>query len=122
MTMSNLKLKNTGKIVYGPNVLTSIIGLSVREVDGVHALQGRGVRMRIEDKSLFIDLFVSVFSTVQCSEVAFKIQENVKRSVESMTEYKVESVNVNILSVYFNSQLESNIELPQEQQQQEYEQ
>ncbi|MDR3021701.1 MAG: Asp23/Gls24 family envelope stress response protein [Clostridiales bacterium] len=120
--MSNLKLKNTGKIVYGPNVLTSIIGLSVREVDGVHALQGRGVRMRIEDKSLFIDLFVSVFSTVQCSEVAFKIQENVKRSVESMTEYKVESVNVNILSVYFNSQLESNIELPQEQQQQEYEQ
>ena len=39
-------------------------------------------------------------------DVAFRVQENIKSSVESMTEYKVEAVNVHVVGVNF-SEVES---------------
>jgi len=92
-----------GRTSYGENVLASIVTLATKEIKGVHTLQGRGVRVSIKNKKLNIDLYINVFSGIKCSDVAFRVQENVKRSVESMTEYRVEQINVNVLGVTFRS-------------------
>ena len=36
-------------------------------------------------------------------DVAFRVQENIKSSVESMTDFKVASINVHVTGVVFNS-------------------
>ena len=53
-----------------------------------------------------IDVFVNVKFGCSVKDVAFRVQENIKSSVESMTEYKVESVNVHVVGVNF-SEVES---------------
>lgn len=103
-TKTGQKVKKVGNTNYGQNVLTSIIELATKEVDGVCSMQGRGVRMQISGKKLKIDVFVKVFVNVQCSEVSFRVQENIKQNIESATDYKVDEVNVNVLSVASSKQ------------------
>ena len=49
-----------------------------------------------------IDVFVNVKFGYSVKDVAFRVQENIKSSVESMTEFKVDSVNVHVVGVTFN--------------------
>ena len=90
-----------GKINYGAKVVESIISLATLEISGVESLQGKKVIVEKNGDMIDIDVFINVLYSVACSEVAFRVQENVKRSVESMTDFKTGSVNVNILGVCF---------------------
>ena len=36
-------------------------------------------------------------------DVAFRVQENIKSSIESMTDFKAEQINVNVTGVVFDS-------------------
>ena len=36
------------------------------------------------------------------SEIAYKIQDSIKHNVEAMTEYKINTVNVNVKDVFFD--------------------
>ena len=49
-----------------------------------------------------IDVYIDVIIGFSCAEVAYRVQENVKRSVESMTNLKTGTVNVNVLGVCFD--------------------
>lgn len=91
----------TGDVTYGNGVVTSIIELAVQEINGVSALEGRGVRVDIMGDLLNIDVFIKVYNGVSCTDVAFRVQQNIKRSVESMTQYKTGVINVNILGLEF---------------------
>ncbi|MCL2598637.1 MAG: Asp23/Gls24 family envelope stress response protein [Firmicutes bacterium] len=97
--MTNNGPNINGRTSYGENVLTSIVTLAAKEIKGVNALQGRGVRISVNNQRLNIDLYINVFSGDKCSNVAFRVQENVKRSIESMTEYRVGQININVLGV-----------------------
>ena len=48
------------------------------------------------------DVFVKVKFGYSVRDVAFRVQENIKSSVESMTEFKVMAVNVHVVGVTFN--------------------
>lgn len=82
--------------------------LAIKEISGVASLykSGRnpvsGVKLEFEGNSVIVDIAVNIFYGYSVPDVAFMIQENVKRSVETMTEFKIESVNVSVLSVTFN--------------------
>lgn len=91
-----------GNINYGAKVIDSIISLATLEIRGIESLQGKKVNIEKNGDILNIDVFVKVSYTVACSEVACKVQENIKRSVESMTNYKTNVINVNVLSVSFD--------------------
>ncbi|MCL1944520.1 MAG: Asp23/Gls24 family envelope stress response protein [Firmicutes bacterium] len=95
----NNKKDTLGKVIYGSNVLKGIIALATKEVYGIVSLSGRGIRLKILDNQLNIDLYVSVVSNIKCSDVAFMVQENVKNNIESVTKYVVREINVNILGV-----------------------
>ena len=62
---------------------------------------GRGVRCYIMGDSIDADVYIEVNSEVSCSDIAYKVQDNVKKTVESMTDYKMGVINVNIISVKF---------------------
>lgn len=89
----------TGNINYGRNLVSSIIVLAVQEINGVSSLQGKGIRTEMIGNTVNVDVFINVEFGVSCSDVAFRVQENIKRSVETMSKYKVGVVNVNILGL-----------------------
>ena len=89
----------TGDVTYGRDLIASIIRLAVQEISGVASLQGKGVCTEMTGNEVNVDVFVSVEFGVSCSDVAFRVQENIKRSVETMSKYKVGVINVNILGI-----------------------
>lgn len=89
----------TGDVTYGRNVLTSIITLAVQEISGVAALQGKGVRTELNGMTVNVNVCINVYFGVSCSDVAFRVQENIKRSVETITAYRIGVVDVNILGL-----------------------
>lgn len=91
----------SGDVTYGNKVVTSIIELAVKEINGVASLQSKGVKTDINGDTINVDVFINVYNGVICTDVAFRVQENIKRSVESMTTFKVGFINVNILGLMF---------------------
>jgi len=96
-------------VSYGRRVVGEIVWLAATEISGVAALQGRKIKLRFTPTAINVDVFLTVLLGISASEVAFKVQENIKRTVESMTAYKVGTVNVNILGIVFK-ELQSSIQ------------
>ncbi len=92
----------TGKVTYGHKVVMSIISLATMEIRGVASLQGKGIRTDIVGDLINIDVYIDVMIGFSCAEVAYRVQENIKRSVESMTHYRAGTINVNVLGVCFD--------------------
>lgn len=92
----------SGGVNYSKNVILSIISLATMEIRGVACLHGKKVNAEINGKTVDIDVFVDVKIGFSCADIAFRIQENIKRSVESMTDLKTGTINVNILGVSFD--------------------
>lgn len=109
-------------VTYKKNVVISIVSLATQEISGIASISrksvsviksafskniNRGIIVDFTDKNIAkIDVFVNVKFGCSVKDVAFRVQENIKSSVESMTEYKVESVNVHVVGVNF-SEVES---------------
>ena len=66
------------------------------------ALGGFYDHVFVTENDVKIDVFVNVKFGYSVKDVAFRVQENIKSSVESMTEYKVEAVNVHVVGVNFS--------------------
>lgn len=98
---SRYNLNSSGNVTYGHNVVMSIIALAAQEINGVVSLEGKGLRTEQVGDTINVDVYIDVSFGSSCADVAFRVQENIKRSVESMTNYKVGVVNVNILGVTF---------------------
>lgn len=94
------------------DVVAEIAGIAAAEVPGVAGLGGgiglglgdvlgtrpssRGVRSQVGTREAVLDVYVHVVYGVQIPVVAQRVQENVKRAVESMTGLEVVAVNVHI--------------------------
>lgn len=109
--------KNKDNVTYKKNVVISIVSLATQEINGIASISrnsvsaiksalskniNRGIIVDFEDNQVFIDVFVNVKFGYSVKDVAFRVQENIKSSVESMTEFKVNSVNVNVVGVTFS--------------------
>lgn len=102
---NNLQPDYTGSTIYGKNVILSIITLAAKEITGVVSLQGRGVKIEIdENNNISVDVFLKILYGHNVSNVAFCVQENIKRSIETMSVYKVNTINVNVLEVGFGEE------------------
>jgi len=94
------------------DVVAGIAGIAAAEVAGVAGLGGglglglgevlgkrtsaRGVRVEIGMREAAVDVYLHVAYGVQIPVVAQRVQENVKRAVESMTGLEVIEVNVHV--------------------------
>lgn len=85
--------------------IKGIIGMSANLVGGItQILSGRknlskGVKVSVGENSAAIDLYVVVEYGLRIPEVAYQVQENVRKAVESMTGLNVTAVNVHVQNV-----------------------
>lgn len=106
-----------GSLSYKRNVVLSIVKLATQEINGIASLctnafpfwkkvfnknYNQGVIIEFgEDNDVYVEVYVNVLFGYSVKDVAFRVQENIKSSIESMTEYKVSSINVNVVGVVF---------------------
>lgn len=98
------------------DVVAVIAGVAVSEVSGVASMAGgfageisgifsgkknmqKGIKVEIEGDVAKIDVNIIVEYGIRIPDVAFEIQNKVKKSVETMTGLKVDEVNVHIQGV-----------------------
>jgi uncharacterized alkaline shock family protein YloU len=105
--MSNIRLtsnnKQNGKVVYNTGIVQNIVALAVAEVEGVIPSEGKkeGVSLYLEKDGVYVDISVVVKYGYNVPDLAYRIQQTVKQSVENMTRYRVAEVNVHIHDVIF---------------------
>ena len=105
--MLNIKLNSkehqAGKVVYNANIVYNIVALAVQEVEGAMPLPGKknGISLFLEKDGIYADVSVVVKYGYNVPEIAYRIQQAVKQSVENMTHYKVVSVDVHFQDVVF---------------------
>lgn len=104
-----------GTVKIANEVVAIIAGLAATEVEGVAGMSGgitggisdmlgmknlsKGVKVEVGEKECAIDIFIIVEYGSKISEIALKVQENVKEAVETMTGLNVIEVNVNVQGV-----------------------
>lgn len=104
-------------VTYKKHVVISIVSLATQEISGIASISrksvsalrsalskniNRGIIVDFSGNNAKIDVFVNIKFGASVKDVAFRVQENIKSSVESMTEYKVETVNVHVVGVNFS--------------------
>lgn len=101
-------------------VVGVIAGIAASEVEGVAGMSGsvvggisemfgkkslnKGVRVEVGERQAAVDLYVVIEYGVRIPEVAQRVQENVKRAVESMTGLEVVEVNIHVQGVSFHQE------------------
>ena len=101
-------------------VVGVIAGIAASEVEGVASMSGgvvsglgemlgkksfsKGVKVEVGERQTALDLYVVMEYGVRIPEVARRVQENVKRAVESMTGLEVVEVNVHVAGISFHTE------------------
>lgn len=123
--------KTDNGIEISNDVIAVIAGVAVTEVQGVAAMAGgfaggitevlsgkknlaKGIKVEKTEDKTKIDVNIIVEYGSRIPDVAFEIQNRVKKSVEDMTGLKVEEVNVHIQGVNTEGAKESKEEKTEE--------
>ncbi|MCL2081529.1 MAG: Asp23/Gls24 family envelope stress response protein [Oscillospiraceae bacterium] len=105
--------KFSGAVHIAEEVVASVASLAACEVDGVASLAAaegerlselvgkqrglaKGVKLSITGETVAVDVFILVKYGSNVRNVAQKVQENIKRTLESMTGMTVSAVNVHV--------------------------
>lgn len=104
------------EIKIADDVVAVIAGVAVSEVSGVAGMAGgfaggisevfsgkknlaKGIKVEVGEKETKVDVSIIVEYGTRIPDVAFAIQNRVKKAVESMTGLKVVAVNVHVQGV-----------------------
>lgn len=109
-----------GAIRIADEVVSIIAGLAATEIEGVASMSGgiaggiaealgrknlsKGVKVEVGEEEASVDLFLIVRYGTRIPDVAWEVQENVKKAIENMTGLKVIKVNVHVQGVNFPQQ------------------
>ena len=125
-----IKTENEG-IQISNDVVAVIAGVAVSEVQGVSGMSGgfaggitevlsgkknlaKGIKVEINEDTAKIDVNIIVEYGSRIPDVAFEIQNRVKKSVENMTGLKVEEVNVHVQGVKTEKDEEDTVDYEKE--------
>lgn len=122
--MDSERIENTnekGSIKIADEVVGIIAGLAATEVEGVAGMSGgivggiaeilgrknlsKGVKVEVGEREAAVDLYIIVNYGVRIPEVAWNVQENVKKAIENMTGLRVIEVNIHVQGVNFGQPL-----------------
>ncbi|MBC8631074.1 MAG: Asp23/Gls24 family envelope stress response protein [Paeniclostridium sp.] len=103
---------NFGQVKISNDVIATIAGLAAIEVEGVETtstftdklLKNNGVKIQIEEDEVILDVMIIIDYGISIPDIAFKVQENVKNTVETMTGLKVSQVNIHVQGINFKKE------------------
>ena len=127
---------NNEEIKIADDVVSIIAGKAVSEISGVAGMAGgfaggisevfsgkknlsKGIKVDVGEKEVKIDVNIIVEYGARIPDVAFEIQNRVKKAVETMTGLNVTSVNVHVQGVNIPEDKKEEKEETQEEQQQD---
>lgn len=112
-----------GAIRISNEVVGTIAGLAATGIKGVAGMSGgiieglakrlagtqlmKGVKVEVGEKEAALDLSIIVEYGFRIPEVAWQIQEAVKRAVENMTGLSVVEVNIQVQGIYIEEEKEA---------------
>ena len=115
MAKNKKQLSHQGKIDIDRDILLSIINLATKEISGVDSLtnnfmpwikriffkpKSEGVTIRFENNnSIKVDIYIIVNNGYSVPDVAYRVQENVKNSLNSMVGLKPNKINIHVYGV-----------------------
>lgn len=119
-----------GNVKISADVVCAIAGIAAEEIDGVagmysgfavelaEKLGGRrnpakGVKIDMNEDTVSIDLYIVVSFGAKIPEISWKIQDNVKNNIETMTGLRVKAVNLHIEGVSFTEKKAAEEEIPE---------
>ena len=107
-----------GSVSISEDVIATIAWEAMREVEGFggpatgipgdlaeligRRSASRGVRITAVEKSVVVDVFITVRFGYSVTKVSRSIQESIAKSVQDMTGVTVSAVNVNVTGVAFD--------------------
>ena len=103
---------NFGQVKISNDVIATIAGFAALEVEGVSTLttftdkilKNNGVKIQIEEEEVSLDVMVTIEYGMTISEIAYKVQENIKNTVETMTGLNVSQVNIHVQGINFKKE------------------
>ena len=114
-----------GSVYFASDVIATIAGLALTEIDGIanvirynglrndksgkkNALNikilTKGIKVDVKDRSVSISITTVIDYGCSVPEVCRAIQENVKKTVETMTGMNVKSVDVHVTGLNFDKE------------------
>ena len=118
MTIDMEKDQDKGQITYANEVISTIVSVATTEVEGISGIVGatsmsgiigkgrtpRGVRVDMDGTDVNVDVSVTVDYGMPIQKVGRNAQENVRKSIESMTGLHVEKVDLHVVGVSFEKE------------------
>lgn len=113
-TNKKTSLEKKGKVNIDRDILLSIINLATKEINGVHALtnaelplfrkmaksKSEGVSIKFDvNGALNVDVYIIVNIGYAVPDIAYRVQENIKNSLNSMVGIKPGKINVHVCGV-----------------------
>lgn len=113
---SNIKKQAKGNVTYGSNIVLSVINLATKEIAGVSSIVTKfssmlkrwfsnnyyeGVKVSYNKDAMNIDVYINVCFGYNVTEIAYRVQENIKNSLSGMIDVKINRINVHVLGVEF---------------------
>ncbi|PSL43195.1 putative alkaline shock family protein YloU [Salsuginibacillus halophilus] len=108
-----------GKVEISPEVIEVIAGIAASEVEGVTSLRGgfatgvaerlgkknhgKGIKVELGENGVTIDVSVFILYGMSVPEVAKNIQENIEHTLKTMTSVALESINIHVVGIQFET-------------------
>lgn len=117
-TVDKEKDQESGQITYANEVIATIVSVATTEVEGISGIAGsgaisgilakgktpRGVKVDMDGENVDVDVSVTVDYGMPIQKVGRNAQENVRKSIESMTGLHVEKVDLHVVGVSFEKE------------------
>lgn len=115
----NKSSRPPGKTTIAPEVLVNIVRLTALDVDGVSKLaaipssvnrlfergvNNGGVRIYIENNTVYADIFVILQRDVNVREVSRLIQHQIARAISEMVGMDVGTINVHVEDIDYSTE------------------
>ena len=118
--MTKTTLQKKGKVEIDRDILLSIINLATKEINGVESLtneelplltritkkKSEGVMIKFDaNGTLNVDVYIRVYIGNSVPDIAYRVQENIKNSLNSMVGIKPGKINVHVSGVAVDEDL-----------------
>ncbi|ABR48653.1 protein of unknown function DUF322 [Alkaliphilus metalliredigens QYMF] len=106
-----------GEVKIADEVVATIAGLAATAIKGVAGMSGglaggiaemlgkkslsKGVKLEVKERDASIDLYIILEYGTKIPDVSWEIQNNVKKTIETMTGLSVLEVNIHVQGINF---------------------